>query len=465
MGINRRSSEDQSAPTRQLARFVANLKYGQLPGKVIEKTKVCILDTLGCILNGSTHPWGKIIGRYAEGVGGKSESVLVGSSRKVSAGSAALAHGTMAHAFEADDVYIPAIHHPGAVVVPAALATAEREGAGGKGLIVAIVAGYEVMNRIGRAFTESHLLRGFFPTGTNGTFGAAAAAGSLLELTETQLIDALGIAGNQSAGIFEGVKEGRMTKRFGSGRAAQSGLLAGDLAKLGFTGPTSVVEGDWGYLKVYSDRWDIASVTDELGETYTLMETTFKPYPCCKALHAAIDGVLGLKAQIPMDPEQVEEIIIGGYEKLVKMHDIYEPSTSMAAQFSIPYVVSYALLKGRPGLEAFTNRAIRDGQVLAFARKVKMVVDPEVAPYFPANEPAKVTIDPVGGGYRHSQTVIHSKGTPQNPMTPEEFEAKFKAFAAPVLSLKRAEKVIETLKGLEELKKVSQLSSLLGRKK
>jgi len=465
MDSNRYSFNDRTSPTRQLARFAANLEYGQLPRDVIEKTKICVLDALGCMLNGSTQPWGKIIGKYAKAVGGKEESVLVGSSQKVSAGSAALAHGTMAHAFEADDVYIPAIHHPGAVVVPAALATAEREGSSGKDLVAAVVAGYEIMNRIGRAFTESHLLRGFFPTGTNGTFGAAAAAGRLLNLTEEQMIDALGIAGNQSAGIFEGVKEGRMTKRFGSGRAAQSGLLAADLARLGFTGPTSVVEGDWGYLRVYSDRWDMAPVTDELGKTFTLMETTFKPYPCCKALHAAIDGVLGLKAQNSMDPEQVGEIIIGGYEKLVKMHDIYEPSTSMAAQFSIPYVVAYAFLKGRPGLEAFTDRAIRDGRVLAFARKVKTVVDPEVAPYFPANEPAKVTIHLVGDGHRYSQTVIHSRGTPQNPMGPEEFNAKFRNFAAPILSLKRAEKAIATVQGLEGLKKVSQLSSLLGRKK
>jgi 2-methylcitrate dehydratase PrpD len=370
----------------------------------------------------------------------------------------------MAHAFEADDVYIPAIHHPGAVVVPAALATAEREGSSGKELIAAVVAGYEVMNRIGRAFTESHLLRGFFPTGTNGTFGAAAAAGSLVQLTATRMIDALGIAGNQSAGIFEGVKEGRMTKRFGSGRAAQSGLLAADLARLGFTGPTSVVEGDWGYLRAFSDRWDIASVTAGLGNSYTLMETTFKPYPCCKALHAAIDGVLGLQAQNATDPGQVGEIVIGGYEKLVKMHDIYAPATAMAAQFSIPYVVSYAFLRGRPELEAFTDRAIRDRRVLAFARKVKTVIDPEVAPYFPANEPAKVTIHPADGGRPFSQTVIHSKGTPQNPMGPDEFGEKFRAFAAPLLSRKKANRIIETIQSLEKLKKLSQLSSTLSRK-
>ena len=149
------------------------------------------------------------------------------------------------------------------------------------------------------------------------------------------------------------------------------------------------------------------------------METTFKPYPCCKALHASIDGMLVLNSDYHFDPGQVEEIVIGGYEKLVKMHDIYEPSTPMAAQFSIPYVVSVALLKGSPGVEAFEERSIRDKKVLEFARKVRTILDPEIIPYFPANEPAKVTVK-MKDGKSYSKTVIHSKGTPENPMTMEE---------------------------------------------
>ncbi len=450
-------------PTRTLARFVSHLKSNELPREVTELAKSCILDALGSCLLGSTYPWGTIISKYAKATAGRAESVVVGGGIKVPAGLAALANGTMAHGFETDDVYIPAIHHPGAVVVPAALATAERGGATGRALIAAVVAGYEVMNRIGETITESHLMRGFFPTGTNGPFGAAASAGCLMHLDEDQMTNALGIAGTQSSGVSAGIKEGRMTKRFGAGRAAQSGLMAADLAKLGFTGPITIVEAEWGYLKAYSDRADVSRLTEKLGKDYRIMETTFKPYPCCKALHASIDGILELKRTYHFDSGDVEEIVIGGYEKLVKMHDIYEPATPMAAQFSIPYVVSVTLLKGKPGVEAFTDRVIKDKRVLEFAKKVRTVVDSEIVPHFPAHEPSKITVR-LKSGKACSKTVIQSKGTPQNPMDRDELEEKFRTFASLVISKSRAEKAVQLIRHLDTLPKVTDLSSLLCRK-
>ena len=449
--------------TRLLARFASHLKYNDLPGEVRELAKACILDALGATFLGSLYPWGKIITEYAAREGGKPESIIVSRGIKVSAGHAALANGTMAHGFEVDDVYIPAIHHPGSVVVPAALSAAEREGATGQEFLSAVVAGYEIMNRIGEAATESHLQRGFFPTGTNGPFGAAAAAGNLLHLNEEQMTDALGIAGSQSSGMFEGIKEGRMTKRFGAGRAAQSGLMAADLAKLGFTGSTTVVEGEWGYLRAYSDRADLSRLTAKLGENFTIAETTFKPYPCCKGLHAAIDAILDLNREYHFDPQEVEAIIIGGYEKLVKMHDIYEPATPMAAQFSIPYVVSVALLQGKPGVEDFTPDRIGDKKVLAFARLVKIVVDPEVASYFPAQEPSKATVK-LRGGKSYSKMILHSQGTPQNPMGMEELEEKFRGFASRVIPEQQAEEALRWIRQLETVNHIAKLSDLLCRK-
>jgi 2-methylcitrate dehydratase PrpD len=447
--------------TRLLAGFVSKLNYDDLPRDVVEHAKVCILDALGSILLGSTMPWGKIMIEYVRSVAGKPESTVVGSDVKAGAGHAALANGTMGHGYEIDDVLICALHHPGVVVVPAALATAEREKSTGKEFIAAVVAGYEIMNRVGKAVgTESHVMRGFLPTGTNGPYGAAAAAGKLSHLTEEQMIDALGIAGHQSSGLFEGVKEGKMTKRFAAGWAAQSGVTAADLAKLGFTGPSTVLEGEWGYLKAFSDQADPSQLTAELGEHYTIMETTFKPYPCCKALHASIDGMLELNSEHRFDPDQVAEVVVGGYEKLVRMHDIYEPATSMAAQFSIPYVVSVALLKGIPGVEDFAERTIRDEKVLKFARKVKLAVDPEVTPYFPANEPSKVTVKLINGS-SFTKTIICSKGTPKNPMSREELEMKFKTFATRVIPDQRAERAIALIRDLDALPLIRELSSLL----
>lgn len=456
-------SDGHNGHTRLLAKFVSNLTYNALPQEVIELSKTCVLDALGSIFLGSTLPWGEIITEYVRSIACKPECIVIGSNVYTEAGNAALANGTMAHGFETDDVLICALHHPGVVVVPAALAMAERENSTGKEFIEAVVAGYEVMNRVGKAVgTESHIMRGFFPTSTNGPFGAAAAAGKLLHLTESQMTDAFGIAGSQSGGLFEGIKEGMMTKRFGAGRAAQSGVMAAELAKLGFTGSRTVLEGEWGYLKAFSDNADPAQLTEKLGENFNMLETTFKPYPCCKALHSAIDGMLELNGQHGFDPEQITEVVVGGYEKLVKMHDIYEPATAMAAQFSIPYVVSVALLKGKPGVKDFEEKSIRNNKVLQFAQKVKLVVDHDVMPYFPANEPSKVTVK-LRNGNSYSKTVICSKGTPNNPMNRKELEEKFASFASLVISNERAAKIIELANSLGTLKSVRELSSILGK--
>ena len=461
--VNPSSRIEGQRATRRLARFASHLEYNHLPSQVREMAKACILDALGAAFLGSLYPWGKIIAEYAAREGGKPESIIAGRGIKVSAGHAALANGTMAHGFEVDDVYIPAIHHPGSVVVPAALSVAERQGATGQEFLSAVVAGYEIMNRIGEAATESHLLRGFFPTGTNGVFGAAAAAGNLLRLNEEQMTDALGIAGSQSSGMFEGIKEGRMTKRFGAGRAAQSGVMAADLAKLGFTGSTTVLEGEWGYLRAYSDRADLSCLTEKLGERFTIAETTFKPYPCCKGMHAAVDGALDLNREYHFDSQEVESIVIGAYEKMVRMHDIYEPATPMAAQFSLPYVVSVSFLKGKPGVEDFTPEKIRDPKILAFAQFVKIVVDPEVASYFPAHEPSKVTVK-LKGGRSFSKIILHSKGTPQNPMGTEELEEKFRDFASRVISGEQAAEAVRRIRDLETMNHISELSGLFCRK-
>ena len=327
--------------TGLLARVVSRLNYDDLPRDVVELAKICVLDALGSVFLGSTLPWGKIMTEYVKSVAGKPESIVVGGNVKVAYASLLRNDGDAMN----NERSACALHHPGVVVVPAALAVAEREKSTGKEFITAVVAGYEVMNRVGMAVgTESHVMRGFLPTGTNGPYGAAAAAGKLLHLTEEQMIDALGIAGHQSSGLFEGVKEGKMTgKRFAGGDVRAGHAAHG--VELGFTGPSTVLEGEWGYLRVFSDQADPSQLTERLGERYTIMETTFKPYPCCKALHAAIDGMLALHSVHRFDPDQVAEVVVGGYEKLVKMHDIYEPATSMAAQFSIPYVVSVASSK------------------------------------------------------------------------------------------------------------------------
>lgn len=226
-------------PTRDLARFAAELTFEKIPPPVVEHIKLCLLDTFGCGLFGSTLPWSKIVADFARDLGGKRESTVWGRNFKVSAPNAALANGTAVHSFELDDLHKTSIVHPGSIAVSPALAMAEHiGGCNGKEFLTAVIAGYEVAIRVGMSVGTSHLERGYHPTGTNGTFGAGAAAGRILGLNADKMTEDLGIAGTQAAGLMA-AQYSAMVKRMHAGRAAQSGVYGALLAQKGLTGITN----------------------------------------------------------------------------------------------------------------------------------------------------------------------------------------------------------------------------------
>jgi len=226
----------RGSPTQKLASFAVNLTFSDISPVVVDHMKWCLLDTVGCGLFGSTLPWGKILGEFARDLGGRRESTILGMAAKASAPNAALANGTMIHGFELDDIHPLSIIHPGSVTFPAALAIGERRGrCTGKEFLTALVVGYEVGIRVGMCVGASHLHRGFHPTGTHGTFAAAAAAGKLLGLDEKRMIHAFGIAGTQAAGLMA-AQYSAMVKRMHAGRASQSGVYGALLAEKGLTG-------------------------------------------------------------------------------------------------------------------------------------------------------------------------------------------------------------------------------------
>ncbi|MFC2021874.1 MmgE/PrpD family protein [Chloroflexota bacterium] len=446
--------------TEELAKFVTELEYESLTEEVVEQTKICTLDVLGSALFGSIQPWGKMMAEFARDLGGKEESTILGYGYKVCAPSAALANGTMGHSFELDDAYIPAVHHPGVTVIPAALAIGERQHSAGKDFITSVVAGYEVMNRVGLAVGETHILRGFFPTPTNGSFGAAAAAGKLLGVNANQMANALGIAGSKASGLMETLGAGAMTKRLGAGTAAENGVMAALLAQKGFTGTTTILEGEYGYLRAFSDNSDVSKLTDRLGKYFYILQTAFKLFPCCKALHAYIDAVIKLASLYNLRAEDVEEITAGGYEKIRKMHAIYEPPAIVAAQFSVPYTVAVAFLKGKVDLDEFTEKSIRDPEVLNFAKKVKIVVDPEIVLLWPAHEPGKITIR-LKDGREYSETVVDPRGDPRNPIPVGELQEKFRTLVSNILSETQVSEVMKIVDQLENLGDISELTDLV----
>lgn len=281
--------------SKMLAKYVTELKYEDLSNEVVEKAKMHLLDTMGNMLGAFCMPWSKMVIDIVRKTGGVPQSKVFGVEEMYPIMMAALANGTIAHGIDADDSGArPSWAHPGSCIIPAAYAAAEAERATGKELITAIVSGYELNCRIDSAVYPGLRNRGFHATGVVGTFGAAAAAGKLIGLGEDQMVNALGLAGIQAAGLEEWLTSGDMSKRLHAGKAAMNGVLAALLASEGYTGPVTVFEGKYGLLSTHADGYDLNRLTERLGEEYKILGCKFKPYACCHELCPPIMMALDL---------------------------------------------------------------------------------------------------------------------------------------------------------------------------
>src|SRR5437764_4477015 len=313
--------------TVSLAAYAAGLRYEDLPKAVIAAAKDAIIDTIAACICGSALPWSRIIIDYAERTGPGGASRILGRGTAVQAPAAALANGALAHAFELDSLTRPgAGAHPGATVLPPALAIAQQQGGiSGGSLIAAFVSGNEIMIRIGRATGHTNEARGFHAPGTTGSFGAAIACAHLLGLDAKAMTNALGIAGSLAGGLLEFARgDGGMVKRLHLGRASEAGVLAASLAADGFEGPRTVLEGEFGFLKVFCTKWDEALLTRGLGEACLVSTTVLKRYPCHATAHAAVKAVRDLQAEHGFRGPEVEAITVTGTERMIERHNILE---------------------------------------------------------------------------------------------------------------------------------------------
>ncbi len=381
--------------TVRLAEYAAALRYADLPVEVVRRAKECIVDTVAAVICGGALPWSRIVTGYARrtGPGGKSH-ILGSNGAAVQAPAAALANGALAHAFELDSLTRPGAGvHPGATLLPPALAVAQERGSSGRALIAAFVAGCEVMVRIGRATGHTNEARGFHAPGTTGPFGAAIAAGHLLGLDPARMTNALGIAGSLASGLLEFARAGNggMVKRLHLGRASESGVLAASLAYEGFTGPTSVLEGSFGFLPVFCTEWDLAELTRGLGEDWATMSIALKRYPCHINAHAAVKALGELQTEQRFAGAEVAAITISGTERMATLHNIREPADLMLAQYSVPFCAALALYRDPRNPESFAEGALDDPEIRALARHVTMRAPPESSGH--GASPVTVTVD------------------------------------------------------------------------
>src|SRR5882762_5747187 len=298
LSTSARSPDVTPSAARRLARFVVNLRLNDLPPPVVAQARLLALDTLGCGLAAARYDFARAVRETAERLGGPSESAVIGSTVRVAAANAVLANATLAHGLDFDDTREDAIVHTGAVVVPTSLAVAEALSASGRAALEAIVAGVEVMCRVGLAVPGRFHARHYHPTALAGTFGAAAAAGKLYGLSEDEMARAFGICGSQAAGIIEYLADGSWTKRLHAGWAAHAGVVAALLAQAGFTGPETVFEGEHGFYRAFAGGFDEARLNDlldSLGQTWELERLTFKPYPCGSIAQPYMDCALRVR--------------------------------------------------------------------------------------------------------------------------------------------------------------------------
>src|SRR4051812_23170631 len=436
--------------TVELARYAAALRYEDLPAEVVACAKDAIIDTVAACICGSGLPWSRIVIDYAERTGPGGSSRILGRGSAVQAPAAALANGALAHAFELDSLTRPgAGAHPGATVLPPALAVAQQPGVkapkalGGRDLIAAFVAGNEVMIRIGRATGHTNEARGFHAPGTTGPFGAAVACGHLLGLDADRMANAIGIAGSLAGGLLEFAKgDGGMVKRLHLGRASEAGVLAASLAAAGFAGPRTVLEGEFGFLRVFCTEWEETALTRNLGHEYVTLSTVLKRYPVHATAHAAVRAVRDLQAEHRFAGGDVEAIAVTGNRRMVERHNILEPADLMLAQYSIPFCVALALFREARDPESYDESALADPQIRALTRRVRLVPEPAGGQGGHGATGSTVTVTLADGRRfeRHEDSGF---------LDPRDLGDKFRRLTRGALGETGAERLFARLQGLE----------------
>jgi len=411
--------------TVRLAEFAAAYRYDDIPPDVIERAKQCIADTVATVVFGYELPWSQMIVAFAQknGAGGKSR-ILGPGAAAVHAPAAALANGALAHAFEMDNLTWPSTGvHPGATLLTSGLAVAQERGIGGRELITAFVAGAEAMIRIGRATHHSNESRGFHAPGTTGPFGAAIACGKLMGFDAERMRNALGIAGSLACGLMEFAKSGTgaMVKRLHLGRAAESGVLAASLAAEGFTGPVSVLEGAFGFLRVFcGEEFDVEELTRGLKEEYASRTIMLKRFPCHITAHTSVQAILDLAAEHGYAGADVESIHIVGNDTMAGVNNIRAPADIMMMQYAIPFCVALAHYRDPRDPRSFDEGALDDPRIRAVAARVSIAIGNDRATPLAAD----VTVT-LKGGRVLRRTVADFKGTPARPLDQAEMREKF----------------------------------------
>ena len=458
----------------QFARFVTDLTFEAIPDRAREYAKLSLLDTLGIALAGYHEPSTRAARSLALQHGGEPQATLFAHGRQVPAPQAALVNGTASFSHNFTDTTLSCVIHAGPVIIPTALAVGEAAGASGADVLTAIVAGYEVMTRAGNAINAgsarmSHHRKGYHPTGTCGVFGAAAVAAKLWGLSTEAACHSLGIAGSFAAGLSESLTDGSDTWRAHGGFAAQNGITAALLAREGLTGPKAVFEGERGFCGAFTDgRYDASALERRDGEALLILDTAFKLHNTAHVWALPLDALAALRQEHGFTADDVDEMIVTFPQTWTAIMDdpsgaTYAPVSYAQATNNLRYCMAVGLRDGKVYVEQFDEAHLHDAAVIETARRVTPRPDADLGRIFESSDKATTHLEvALKSGSRFNLQVDYPRGSPQNPATTAELEAKFDALSAAALPEAQLAQLKARIFGLEDEADLGALTAALS---
>ncbi|KAF6838243.1 hypothetical protein CPLU01_02604 [Colletotrichum plurivorum] len=440
--------------TQKFCDFIVGAKFQDIPDQAIAKLLDLIVDHIGVGAGGGAQSESsayilKAIDAFSAGAVG--ESTVYGKEKTYPKHIAALLNGAFAHSFDFDDTLAVGIIHPGASVIPAALAQAEASNAAGHLLLTALAVGYEVTCRLGCALSAGGYPRGFHNTATAGIFGAVAAIGKIKGLTAAQLYDAFGLAGSKAAGSMQFLDNGSWNKRLHPGFAAHDAFLCIALAEAGVAGASRAIEGKWGFLQAYSSASNAAGLTEDLGNAWLFSATAMKPFPACRFTHTAIEITAKVAAENKSraPPESITVYVhpagydIIGRPSANKRH----PETIVDAQFSMYYQVAVAWVHGMEvGWAVYDAETMRGKEVADLCDRVEVVIDEGLEQDFGV----RMSFKGLQGGAAREEAMMYPLGENEYPFSRDRVHDKFRGLVKHVYDASRAEDILKAVASLPE---------------
>jgi 2-methylcitrate dehydratase PrpD len=458
--------------TNDVARFIVETRLQDLPADVIALGKKSILDGIGLAFAGSVAESGHLVMKHFDSLHlGAGPATIIGAGRKVAPRFAAFANGVAVHADDYDDTQLAVakdrvyglLTHPTAPALPAAIAMGEVKSASGRDVMLAYHLGVEVECKISEAIDPRHYQTGFHSTATCGTFAAAAATAKLMELDQETTVRALAIAGSQSAGLRENF--GTMTKPFHAGRSSESGIVAAEMASLGWTATDKILEAPRGFFRAAGGGYDKTAIEGKLGAPWTFASPgiSIKPHPCGSLTHPGMTAMLELIKKNNITAADVKHVRVGTNSNMPNALIHHRPKDELQAKFSMEFCMAILLIEGKANLSEFNDKTVNRADVKAMIEKVDFGVNEEAER---AGFDKMTTIIDVelNDGRKLSTRADFGKGSPANPMSYEEVADKFRGccdFAR--VGQGTANDIVAMVRDLESLPFISKLTSLLAK--